>query len=147
MIAVSLLTVLVVAALFGRTKFGLGLRAAAVNPTEARLSGVRVPAMLAVGWGVAAALGAVAGVLAAPSLLLEPNMMQTVLLYALAAAVLGGLDSPLGAVIGGLILGVFLISSARTCTGSGASCGSRSHSPSSSPCCSFVLPGCSDGPL
>ncbi len=107
-IAVSLVAVLVLALLFARTKFGLGLRAAAVNPTEARLAGVRVPAMLAVGWGVATALGAVAGVMAAPSLLLEPNMMQTALLYAFAAAVLGGIDSPLGAVIGGLILGVFL---------------------------------------
>ena len=66
------------------------------------------PMMLAVGWGLAAALGAVAGVLAAPSLFLEPNMMQTVLLYAFAAAVLGGMDSPIGAVIGGLVLGVLL---------------------------------------
>ncbi len=107
-IVVSLVTVLFLAVLFGRTKFGLGLRAAAVNPTEARLTGVRVPAMLAVGWGLAAALGAVAGVMAAPTLLLEPNMMQTVLLYAFAAAVLGGMDSPIGAVIGGLLLGVLL---------------------------------------
>jgi branched-chain amino acid transport system permease protein len=64
--------------------------------------------MLAVGWGLAAALGAVAGVLAAQTLFLDPNMMQPVLLYALAAAVLGGMDSPLGAVLGGLILGVLL---------------------------------------
>jgi branched-chain amino acid transport system permease protein len=64
--------------------------------------------MLAVGWGLAAALGAVAGVMAAPSLFLEPNMMQTVLLYAFAAAVLGGMDSPIGAVVGGLLLGVLL---------------------------------------
>ena len=72
------------------------------NPAEARLVGIRVGAMLATGWGLAAALGAVAGVMAAPSLFLEPNMMQTVLLYAFAAAVLGGMDSPLGAVVGGL---------------------------------------------
>ena len=64
--------------------------------------------MLALGWGLAAALGAVAGVLAAPSLFLEPNMMQTVLLYSFAAAVLGGMDSPIGAVVGGLVLGVLL---------------------------------------
>jgi branched-chain amino acid transport system permease protein len=64
--------------------------------------------MLAVGWGLAAALGAVAGVMAAPTLGLEPNMMQTALLYAFAAAVLGGMNSPLGAVLGGLILGVLL---------------------------------------
>jgi branched-chain amino acid transport system permease protein len=107
-IGVSLATVAVLGLLFGRTKLGLGLRAAAVSPEEARLVGIRVPAMLAIGWGLAAALGAVAGVLAAPSLFLEPNMMQTVLLYAFAAAVLGGLDSPLGAVVGGLLLGVLL---------------------------------------
>jgi branched-chain amino acid transport system permease protein len=107
-IAVSIVAVLVVGFLFTRTKLGLGLRAAAVNPAEARLHGVRVGAMLAIGWGLAAALGGVAGVLAAPSLFLEPNMMQTVLLYAFAAAVLGGMDSPVGAVVGGLALGVFL---------------------------------------
>jgi branched-chain amino acid transport system permease protein len=107
-ISVSLVTVLLLALFFRRTRFGLGLRATAVNPSEARLAGVRVPAMLAVGWGLAAALGAVAGVLAAPTLGLEPNMMQTALLYAFAAAVLGGMNSPLGAVLGGLILGVLL---------------------------------------
>jgi branched-chain amino acid transport system permease protein len=107
-IAVSVLSVVLIGLLFTRTKLGLGLRAAAANPEEARLAGVRVPAMLALGWGLAAALGAVAGVLAAPSLFLEPNMMQTVLLYAFAAAVLGGMDSPLGAVVGGLAIGVLL---------------------------------------
>ena len=107
-IVVSLVSVLLIWLLFARTKLGLGLRAAAVNPREARLTGVRVSMMLAVGWGLAAVLGAVAGVLAAPSLFLEPNMMQTVLLYAFAAAVLGGMDSPIGAVIGGLVLGVLL---------------------------------------
>src|SRR5207249_6190011 len=81
---------------------------AAASPAEARLAGVKVSVMLAVGWGLAAALGAVAGVLAAPSLFLDPNMMQTVLLYAFAAAVLGGMDSALGAVAGGLVLGVAL---------------------------------------
>jgi branched-chain amino acid transport system permease protein len=107
-IAVSIVAVVIVGLLFGKTKIGLGLRAAAVNPVEARLAGVRVGVMLALGWGLAAALGAVAGVLAAPSLFLGPNMMQTVLLYAFAAAVLGGMDSPVGAVVGGLVLGVLL---------------------------------------
>jgi branched-chain amino acid transport system permease protein len=107
-IVVSLVAVVFIGVLFAKTKLGLGLRAAAVNPVEARLAGVRVGAMLALGWGLAAALGAVAGVLAAPSLFLEPNMMQTVLLYAFAAAVLGGMDSPIGAVVGGLVLGVLL---------------------------------------
>jgi branched-chain amino acid transport system permease protein len=107
-IVVAFGSVLVLGFLFARTKLGLGLRAAAVNPVEARLVGIRVQAMLAAGWGLAAALGAVAGVMAAPSLFLDPNMMQTVLLYSFAAAVLGGMDSPLGAVVGGLVLGVGL---------------------------------------
>jgi branched-chain amino acid transport system permease protein len=107
-IGISIVAVLLIGLLFTRTKLGLGLRAAATNPAEARLSGVRVPGMLALGWGLAAVLGAVAGVMAAPSLFLEPNMMQTVLLYAFAAAVLGGMDSPVGAVVGGLLLGVLL---------------------------------------
>src|SRR5947209_4879548 len=107
-IAVAFVAVALVGLLFTRTRLGLGLRAAAVNPVEARLVGIRVAAMLAIGWGLAAMLGAVAGVMAAPSLFLEPNMMQTVLLYSFAAAVLGGMDSPLGAVVGGLVLGVLL---------------------------------------
>jgi branched-chain amino acid transport system permease protein len=107
-IVVALVCVALLGLLFARTKLGLGLRAAAVNPVEARLAGVPVAAMLAIGWGLATALGAVAGVMAAPSLFLDPNMMQTVLLYAFAAAVLGGMDSPLGAVVGGLALGVAL---------------------------------------
>jgi len=107
-IAVSVIVIVLVGLLFSRTKLGLGLRAAAVNPEEARLVGIRVPWMLALGWGLAAVLGAVAGVMAAPSLFLEPNMMQTVLLYAFAAAVLGGMESPVGAVVGGLLLGVLL---------------------------------------
>src|SRR5205823_15019553 len=90
-IAMSAVAVVLVGLLFSRTKLGLGLRAAAVNPAEARLTGVPVPAMLAVGWGLAAALGAVAGVLAAPSLFLEPKMMQTVLLYVVATAVICGM--------------------------------------------------------
>ncbi len=107
-ICVSMIAIALVGLVFTRTKFGLGLRAAAVNPAEARFVGVHVGAMLAVGWGIAAALGAVAGVLAAPSLLLAPNTLQTVLLYSFAAAMLGGIDSPVGAVVGGLVLGVVL---------------------------------------
>ena len=107
-VGVSLAAVILVGLLFRRTKMGLGLRAGALNPLEARLTGVKVATVLAAGWGLAAALGAVAGVLAAPSLVLEPNMMEAVLLYAFAAAVLGGMGSPVGAVVGGLILGVLL---------------------------------------
>jgi branched-chain amino acid transport system permease protein len=94
-------------ALFFRfTKLGLGMRAAAVNRDSSRLVGVRVSWMLALGWGIATVLGAVAGMMIAPVVFLDPNMMQTILLYAFAAAVLGGLDSPLGAVVGGILLGV-----------------------------------------
>lgn len=107
-IAVAVIAVALVGALFTRTRLGLGLRAAAVNPVESRLVGIRVASMLMIGWGLAAALGAIAGVMAAPSLSLEPNMMQAVLLYSFAAAVLGGMDSPAGAVVGGLVLGVLL---------------------------------------
>ena len=78
-----------------------------MNPHEARLVGVRVTWMLALGWGLAATLGAVAGLLTA-TVGLDPNMMQAVLIYAFAAAVLGGIDSPVGAVVGGLLLGVLL---------------------------------------
>jgi branched-chain amino acid transport system permease protein len=107
-IAVSLGVVVLLWLFFQFTKVGLAMRAAAVNPAEARLVGVRVTWMLALGWGLAAVLGAVAGMLAAPSLFLDPTMMQALLIYAFAAAVLGGIDSPLGAVVGGLFLGVLL---------------------------------------
>ena len=107
-IAVVLATVAALWALFQYTKLGLAMRAAAVNPAEARLVGVRVTWMLSLGWGLAAALGAVAGMLAAPSVFLDPNLMAALLIYAFAAAVLGGIDSPVGAVVGGLTLGVGL---------------------------------------
>ena len=107
-IAVAFGIVLLLWALFRFTKVGLAIRAAAVNPHEARLVGVRVTWMLALGWGLAATLGAVAGLLTAPTVGLDPNMMQAVLIYAFAAAVLGGIDSPVGAVVGGLLLGVLL---------------------------------------
>ena len=92
--------------LLQRTTVGLTLRAAAQHPEASRLLGVRVSWMLALGWGLASAVGAVSGIMVAPILLLEPNMMQTIIIYAFAAAVLGGIESPLGAVIGGLIVGV-----------------------------------------
>jgi branched-chain amino acid transport system permease protein len=107
-IAVVVGTVAALWALFQYTKLGLAMRAAAVNPAEARLVGVRVTWMLSLGWGLAAVLGAVAGMLAAPSVVLDPNLMAALLIYAFAAAVLGGIDSPVGAVVGGLTLGVGL---------------------------------------
>jgi branched-chain amino acid transport system permease protein len=105
-IAVSIALVFVLWLFFRFTKLGLALRAAAVNPDESRLVGIRVGWMLALGWGLAAVLGAVAGMLVAPTVFLEPNMMRAILLYAFAAAVLGGMDSPVGAVVGGLAFGV-----------------------------------------
>jgi branched-chain amino acid transport system permease protein len=105
-VGVSFALVVVLALFFRFTKLGLALRAAALNRQSSELVGVRVGWMLAFGWGLAAVLGAVAGMMVAPVLFLDPNMMQTVLLYAFAAAVLGGLDSPIGAVVGGLLLGV-----------------------------------------
>jgi branched-chain amino acid transport system permease protein len=107
-IAVSLLAVGLLAVFFRYTKLGLALRATAVNPDAGRLVGIRVGWMLALAWGLGAALSAVSGMMYAPTAFLDPNMMQGVLLYALAAAVLGGLESPLGAVVGGLALGVIL---------------------------------------
>ena len=109
-IGVSIASVLVLWALFQFTKLGLAIRAAAQRPEAARFVGVRVSWMLSLGWGLAAVLGAVAGMMAAasPSVLLQPNMMDGVLIYAFAAAVVGGLESPAGAVIGGLAIGAML---------------------------------------
>ena len=100
--------VLVLWLFFRFTKLGLAMRAGALNPNAARLMGVRTSWLLALGWGFAAALGAVSGMMVAPTVFLTPNMMQAVLIYAFAAAVLGGLESPAGAVAGGLALGVLL---------------------------------------
>jgi branched-chain amino acid transport system permease protein len=105
-VVVSIVLVALLALFFRYTKLGLALRAAAVNRESSRLVGVRVSWMLALGWGIAAVLGAVAGMMIAPVVFLDPNMMQTILVYAFAAAVLGGLDSPLGAVVGGILLGL-----------------------------------------
>jgi len=107
-LAVSILSVILLWVLFQFTKLGLAMRAAALRPAAAALVGVRVNRMLAIGWGLAAVLGAVAGLMTEPTQFLQPTMMQAILLYAFAAAVLGGLESPAGAVIGGLALGVFL---------------------------------------
>jgi branched-chain amino acid transport system permease protein len=105
---VSILSVVLLWVLFQFTKLGLAMRAAALRPAAAALVGVRVNWMLAIGWGLAAVLGAVAGLMTEPTQFLQPTMMQAILLYAFAAAVLGGLESPVGAVVGGLALGVFL---------------------------------------
>jgi branched-chain amino acid transport system permease protein len=109
-IGISIASVVILWVLFKFTKIGLAMRAAAFRPEAARLVGVRVSWMLSLGWGLAAVLGAVAGMMAAasPSVLLQPNMMDGVLIYAFAAAVLGGLESPAGAVVAGLLIGAML---------------------------------------
>jgi branched-chain amino acid transport system permease protein len=106
MIAVTLVVLLFLYVFFRYTRVGLAMRAAASNPESARLVGIRVGWMVALGWGMAAAIGAIAGMLIAPVVFLEPNMMLSILLYGFAGAVLGGLTSPGGAVIGGFSLGV-----------------------------------------
>jgi branched-chain amino acid transport system permease protein len=103
---VTLTVLLLVFGFFRYTPLGLAMRASAQNPVSSRLVGVRVGWMLALGWGLASAIGAVAGIMVAPIVFLEPNMMGGILLYAFAAALLGGIDSPGGAVLGGFIVGV-----------------------------------------
>jgi branched-chain amino acid transport system permease protein len=93
-------------AFFRFTPLGLAMRAAAQNPASARLAGIRVDWMLALGWGLAAALGAVAGTLIAHTVFLDPNMMGSILLYGFAGALLGGISNPGGAVVGGFLVGV-----------------------------------------
>ena len=103
------ITLIVLAGLyvfFRFTTLGLAMRAAAQNPVSSRLCGIRVGWMLAVGWGLAALVGAVAGMMVAPIVTLDPNMMGGILIYAFASATLGGFTSPGGAVVGGLIVGV-----------------------------------------
>jgi branched-chain amino acid transport system permease protein len=105
-IAVTLVVLALLYAFFRFTPLGLAMRAAAQNPESSRLVGIRVGWMLALGWGLAAAVGAVAGMMVAPIVYLDPNMMGGVLLYAFAAALVGGIDNPAGAVVGGFTVGV-----------------------------------------
>jgi branched-chain amino acid transport system permease protein len=92
--------------LFQRTRLGLAFRAVAANPESSALLGLPVGRLLMLGWGLAASIGALAGCLVAPKLYLAPEMMDTVLIYALAAAVLGGLDSAFGAVVAAWFIGI-----------------------------------------
>jgi branched-chain amino acid transport system permease protein len=105
-IGVTLLVLVLIYLFFRHTPLGLAMRAAAQNPASARLVGIRVGWMLALGWGLAAAIGAVAGMMVAPIVYLDPNMMGGILLYAFAAALVGGIDNPWGAVFGGFLVGV-----------------------------------------
>ena len=105
-IGVTLIVLLLLYLFFRFTPLGLAMRAAAQNPESSRLVGIRVGWMLALGWGLAAAIGGIAGMMVAPIVYLDPNMMGGVLLYAFAAALVGGIDSPGGAVLGGFLVGV-----------------------------------------
>jgi branched-chain amino acid transport system permease protein len=104
--AVTLLLLAFLYVFFRYTTLGLAMRAAAQNPTSSRLVGIRVGWMLGLGWGLAALVGAAAGMMIAPKVFLDPNMMAGILIYAFASATLGGFTSPGGAVIGGLLVGV-----------------------------------------
>lgn len=103
---ISLLLVALLFFFFQRTPLGLRMRAAAQNPQSSSLVGINVGRMLMLGWGLAGAIGAIAGMMVAPMVFVDPSMMMGILLYAFAGALLGGIDSPAGAVIGGFLVGV-----------------------------------------
>jgi branched-chain amino acid transport system permease protein len=105
-VGVTLCVLALLYSFFRFTPMGLAMRGAAQNPDSARLVGIRVSWMLGIGWGLAAAIGSVAGMMVAPVVFLDPNMMSGILLYGFASALLGGIDNPWGAVIGGFIVGV-----------------------------------------
>jgi branched-chain amino acid transport system permease protein len=105
-IGVTLVVLAFLYVFFRYTPLGLAMRAAAQNPVSSRLVGIRVGWMLALGWGLAALVGAVGGMMVAPIVFLDPNMMAGILIYAFASATLGGFNSPGGAVVGGFIVGV-----------------------------------------
>ena len=106
LLGVTLGMLALVFAFFRFTPLGLAMRAAAENPDSSRLVGIRVSWMLALGWGLAGAIGAVAGMMVAPVVFLEPNMMLSILIYGFAGALFGGIDNPWGAVVGGFTIGV-----------------------------------------
>lgn len=106
MMGVTLALLVCLFLFFRYTRVGLSMRAAATDPTSARLVGIRVGWMGALGWGLSSMLGAIAGMMIAPVIFLEPNMMAGTVIYGFAGAVLGGLGSPAGAALGGLIVGV-----------------------------------------
>ena len=107
MIGITILLLIGLFFFFRFTRMGLAMRAAASLPESARLVGINTSWMIALGWGMAAAIGSIAGMMIAPVVFLEPNMMLGVLIYGFAAAVLGGLTSPFGAVVGGFLVGIF----------------------------------------
>lgn len=106
MLVTAVIIMALLFALFQRTKLGLAMRASAQNRTASRLVGIPVGRMLSIGWGLSAAVGAVAGIFVAQNVGLSTGSLAAVLIFAFAAAVLGGLDSPVGAIVGGLTIGV-----------------------------------------
>jgi branched-chain amino acid transport system permease protein len=106
--AAVLVAAVALALLFQYTSVGLRLRATAFSPDVARLLGVRIGRVLTLGWALAGLLGALAGLLVTPTTFLYPNSMDAIFVLGFTAAVIGGLDSPVGAIVGGLILGVGL---------------------------------------
>ncbi|WP_299955091.1 branched-chain amino acid ABC transporter permease [uncultured Modestobacter sp.] len=107
-IVAVLITMGLLVALFRFTRVGLAMRASAFGQEVARLLGVRVGRMLTLGWGLAAVVGSLAGLLIAGGEFIYPAYMDSLIVFGFVAAVLGGLDSPIGAVVGGLILGLAL---------------------------------------
>jgi branched-chain amino acid transport system permease protein len=107
-IVAVVVTMLLLVALFRFTRVGLAMRAAAFGQEVARLLGVRVGRMLTLGWGLAAVVGSLAGILIAGGEFVYPAFMDSLIVFGFVAAVLGGLDSPVGAVVGGLVLGLAL---------------------------------------
>jgi branched-chain amino acid transport system permease protein len=105
-VVVFLAVALLIRQLFMGTKLGLGLRAAAMNPSSSRLAGIDVNRMMMIGWGLASAIGALAAVLVAPVVYVSTNMMGGLLLYGFAAAVVGGFESAPGALVGGVLVGL-----------------------------------------
>ena len=106
--AAVLAAALLLAALFRFTAVGLRLRATAFDANVARLLGVRIGRVLTLGWALAGLIGALAGVLVSPQTFLYPNSMDSIFVLGFTAAVIGGLESPVGAVVGGVLLGVAL---------------------------------------
>jgi len=104
--AITLIVLILLYLFFRYTPLGLAMRAAAQNPVSSKLVGIRVGWMLALGWGLAGSIGAIAGMMVAPIVYLDPNMMSGILLYAFAAALVGGIDNPWGAAFGGFLVGV-----------------------------------------
>ena len=94
--------------LFRGTDLGLRMRASAFAPEMARLAGVRVGRILTLGWALASLAGSLAGLLVAPTAAFSPGYMDLILVYAFTAAAVGGLDSPVGSLIGGLLTGLAL---------------------------------------